>query len=88
MNQIKNWLMPLGIFVVGEIAFLVVILFSSGIDTAQSTLAISTNVTGANVWGWTWLMSNGVVKGIFMFVYQAILLFTVGFAIIITNKRR
>ena len=77
----RKWAAPLLIFLVGEALALFLFLFLPGVDTAVSGLATESATTGADVWGWTWLMSNGVVRALFITFYQLILFAVVGITI-------
>ncbi len=53
----RKYLLPLEIFVVGQLIALGVFLFLPAIGTASSELASATSAMASTFWGWTWVVS-------------------------------
>lgn len=54
----KKYLMPLGIFVLGNLCLLVAFLFLPAIGTAGTQLAADTADKASYFWGWTWAVGG------------------------------
>lgn len=75
---IKNWLAPLTVFVVGELVFLLFLIFMPAVDTgAAATASATANIT-STFHGWSWMMTTGVARTLAMGGYQVALFITVG----------
>ncbi len=70
----KQWLAPLGVFAMGQILVLFLTLFLPAIDAAKDILNSETVAISGFAWGWTWLMSQGVVRFIIYFIVEALIL--------------
>lgn len=70
----RKYMVPLWVFVSGQILLLVVALLMPSVDSAATTLASDTAAVDAfaGTW-WTWLMSAGVVRLlVYLFIEAAI----------------
>ncbi len=81
MKSIKDFLAPLGYFVVGMGMLLFLFLWLSSIgaatdDMASATVAESPTVA-ATIWGWSWFSQGAVVKMIVVLLSLGVILFGV-----------
>ena len=58
----KEFFSPLKVFVAGMAVLLVGFMFMPAVDTAVTGLSANTSAVAAQYWGWSWLMTTGVVK--------------------------
>lgn len=83
MSSIKSWLSPLIVFCVGELMMLVVFAFLPSYDSAISSVNTTTASTIRTfAWGWSWLMSTGVMRWLLLTFCQALILFVTGWVFI------
>lgn len=54
----SKYLVPLGVFVGGQVLLLVGFLFFSHINAAGTQLAADTVAIASTFWGWTWVVSS------------------------------
>lgn len=71
----KSFFAPLWIFVFGNVLLLFAFLFMPAIDTAQAQLAADTAAVAATFWGWSWLMTSGVVRWFIYLILEGLILF-------------
>lgn len=83
----KQWLTPLGIFLGGQLILLVVTLFLPAVTTQVTTLASDTEDIAGNFWGWSWLMTSGVVRWIIYIVWEGFILWATGKAFLAATSR-
>ncbi len=79
----KQFFLPLKVFVVGIIFLgLLMWLWPNTVDPAVTTLAASSNSTAwaarADAWGWSWLMSTGVVRYLVFGIVFLVVCFATG----------
>lgn len=68
--EVKQFFAPLGVFVMGMVFLLGITLFMPQLDTSVAALSANTSGIAHFFWGWSWLMSSGVVR---------LLVFVIGF---------
>lgn len=78
----KQWAMPMWIFLSGQVLLLVIWLFLPAADAAVNSTATATANVTATFWGWGWLMSNGVVKYLLYGITEMATLFFAGLALL------
>ena len=76
----KKYLAPLGVFVMGNAALLVVFLFLSSIGDAGDQLAVDTAAMAPTFWNWTLVVDN--VKFIVFLMFELVVLFLTGKALL------
>lgn len=73
----KQFFAPVGVFVAGMVALLAMFIVWPAVDTATVNLAGNTTAIASNYWGWSWLMTTGVVRYLaFGFGFLAVCFFT------------
>lgn len=78
----KQWFAPLWIFIVGQAGLLFLLLFLPSVDSSVTNLASGTVAWGAIGWGWTWLMTQGVVRWLIYIGYEFVVIFVAGKALL------
>lgn len=78
----KNWALPLKVFVVGQLLLLIIFLFMPAVDLAVNSTAVQTAAMAPSFWGWGWLMSAGVVRLLLYAVYELAILVATGLALL------
>ena len=58
----RSFFAPLLVFAGGNLLLLVATLVMPAIDIVQTQLAADTAAVAATFWGWSWLMTGGVVR--------------------------
>lgn len=70
-----NWFKPMTVFIAGQLLILIATIFMPGLDTATTALDSETSSISGFVWGWDWLMTNGVVRFLFYLFCEAAILY-------------
>jgi hypothetical protein len=73
-KDIKNWAAPLGVWIFGELLFLIFLVVSSVFNTQVAITAAQTSNVTSTFWGWGWLMTPGIARSIAITGYQLMLL--------------
>lgn len=68
-----KYLAPLGVFILGNLALLVVFLFLPAIGTAGEQLAADTAEIGSTFWKWSWAVGN--VKFLVFVAFELVVLY-------------
>jgi hypothetical protein len=70
-----GFFLPLKIFVVGNLFLLITFPFFPAIGAAADSLAADTAGVAGTFWGWSWLMTAGMVKWLIYAVFEGFILF-------------
>jgi len=76
----SKYLLPLKVFVGGQVALLVVMLFFPALGDASTQLAADTAGDASLFWGWTWVV--GSVKLIVFLVFELLIFYATARAIL------
>ena len=58
----SQYFLPLKVFGIGMVALLLALVAAPTIDTEVAVLAANTSARASDYWGWSWLMTTGVVR--------------------------
>jgi len=81
----RDWLQPIIIFAVGNIALLFLMLFFPALGTVQTQLEADTAGFVSNFWGLSWVVTS--VKLIVFCIFEGTILFLVGKAFLGLKSR-
>ncbi len=82
----KQFFAPVGVFVSGMAFLLVLGLFMPSVDTSVAALSANTSGVAASFWGWSWLMTSGVVRLLIYVVGFLVVCFLTGLTFLKTKK--
>ncbi len=74
----KKYFEPLLIFIGGNVSMLIVFLFFPGLGLAEAELSANTSAIASTFWGWSWLMTSGVIRLLVFLAFEATILFVTG----------
>ncbi len=83
----KKYFAPLGIFVGGNIMLLVVFLFFPALGQAETDLASNTSAITPVFWGWSWLMTVGVIRLAVFLMFEGVILWATGKAFLAQKNK-
>ncbi len=86
-QAIKQFFAPLGVFVLGMCFILAMWIVWPAADTSIVALSANTSSIASNYWGWSWLMSTGVVQYIAFAIAFLCVCFATGVTFLLNKPR-